>query len=116
MTANMATSLVTIPTPAWLKRRMTRNLRLAARSRINRTGAAKAREIFVAAHVRGSTATSRSAAPDTTAQTQAAGAPDLTGLESPRTASIRRSTFSKFAHKAKAATAGLSHVAKMMAR
>ena len=116
MNQNAPQPPLTVPTPAWLQRRMMRNLRLAARSRINRKRAAKACEILVAAYVSGSITTSRPAPPDITANTKAAGAPDPAGHELPRTEPIRRSTLSKYADKAKAATAGLSHVGKMMAR
>jgi len=116
MNANATQPRVAVPTPAWLQRRMMQNLILAAHSRVSRKRAAKARAILVAACVRGSTATPQFALPDTTINARAAATSDPTTHESPRTASMRRSTFSKYAHKAKAATADLSHVAKMMAR
>lgn len=48
MTANLTESPVVISTPAWLQRRMMRNLQAAARNRVNRKRAVKAREILAA--------------------------------------------------------------------
>jgi len=55
MNANATESPRTVPTPAWLQRRMMQNLRLAARSRINRKRADKALEILAAVKRHGAT-------------------------------------------------------------
>jgi len=106
----------TVRCPAWLQRRMMRNLRLAARSRINPKRAAKAREILVTAYTSGSTTASRPALTDTTIKTSALGAPDSTARLAPNAEGIHKSTFGLIADKAKAAIACLLHIAKITAK
>jgi len=112
MKRTQETAQKAVAAPRWVQKKIIRNLKQAAKSRVSFARAKRAQAILRMLII----ADTRACHKAQQEKTSALGATDSTAHLAPNGEGVRKSIFAIIADKAKTATSGLLHIAKAIAR